>query len=373
MKISRQKIHLVMVSSLEKYSTTGDERMNLKLNLTFAIILCVILTGCLTPEYQTLTPTKTVDYSPDIIGKCQGDMWYWVRGRINGDIDGKKDGNGEKFNEEVLLVTQQSGKRSEKATMNEAYIIICKRNQKSGYREIVARKTIYSISENINLGTMPKAVVGSWIDKKFENGSIQLSDIDGDQAKEIIASLWYKKNNVYYSFHCCLKLINGKLYPMMAVKTIQNKAKITAIDINKDGIEELVVPTTIDNTLQTGKNPTNNNPMPEWISIYSLANFKTMKQSNSIFPEFYTDTMLKLYEDMAVRNNKLNDKVKGVHQLYLGLIYGYRNQQRLSDMFLKRAATNHNEIGKLTEKYLGNASITHPNKDVNNFKDGPEL
>ncbi|MHC4871027.1 MAG: hypothetical protein ACYTFY_04210 [Planctomycetota bacterium] len=346
--------------------------------IIFSIIISVFLCGCLSPEFQSFDPVKTGEYGPNILGKEQSGMWYWVRGRIDGDIDGSKDSENKKDLEEVLLVSQQSGPRGSKGRMEEAYIVICKRDMKTGFRSVVTRMTIHSSYRNIEPHSFPRTAVGNWPDQKFEGGRLKLADIDGDALKEVIASLWYKKGDGFASLHLCLKFHNNKLYRMMSAKALQNASRIINKDIDKDGIEELVVPVAIDSSLSAGKDSVTNSLMPEWPCIYKLTGSIKMSQKNSSFADYYKETQLSIYEDMALRSAGLPDSTRGAHQYYLGLIYSYKNKPQISNMFFKQSALNLSPIGKLAGNQLKKGSVSSPLQDrkkkpVAEFRDGPEL
>lgn len=328
------------------------------LKLCLIISITISISGCMSPEFQALDPSKSSEYDARILGKEQSNMWYWVRGKINGDVDGDKDSSGNKILEEILLVSQQSGTRGTTGPMDEAYVIVCKRDPNTGFRDVLCRKTIYSSYKNITDAQFPKTTLGKWQDNKFEKGNLQLIDIDGDTQKEILVSLWFKTGDGVSAQHYCLKYFNKNLHEMLAVKALQNSPTITSIDINKDGKEELVVPYVLDNTLSAGKDPVTEKLMPEWACIYSHTGKGTLQQSNAAFPDYYTDIQLKIYEDMSLRAENLPQDILGIHQLYLGLIYTYKGNEALGNMFLRRAAINLNDVGRMAGKFLGRGGST---------------
>jgi hypothetical protein len=312
------------------------------------LAVCLFSSGCLGPDFERFAPGKDYEYSKQLLGKSPKGTWKWVRGRCVGDVDGKNGHSGKLEDEEVLLVTTQSGSRMAPGEIIDAYVYVCYRNQESGRRKLISKKLIYSNRMSPQeLGARPENdfLLGDFT--KFDNGIIELADLDGDSQMEILTSLWKKNDSISMTAMKMIKYNNRKLNVMLSTTAVQDNPEFRHSDIDKDGKEELIVPIKIFGRFKNTKIS-----RPQWFGIYTSSKSGNYIQKNYLFENFYKKLKIDFYEDLAIcEANSLNDDMLK-NKFYLGLIYKYTEKEMLSNIFLKTVATSQSYYGLQAKKII---------------------
>ncbi len=317
----------------------------------FAFALVAILfisAGCFGPDFEALSPGQGSEYDDEIRGEAPTGSWHWVRGRVQGDVDGLRDPAGHVHAEEVLLVTRHSGERKAPGPIESAWLVVCRIHPDSEDREPLARYPLYGPQAD-GVPATPESTLFVWNEAPLEDGTIELTDLDGDGVLEILARLWRPAPEGVAVLHRAFSYrADGTLFPFFACAAVQPANGLQRGDIDKDGVDELIVETAI----LPPRPEDAPRARPAWPCIYTSSEDGQYRQDNAKFGNHYDTVLTRLYEDLEMDRLLGSAETAPVHTYYIGLVYAYRQETAMARLFLQRAAEAPGNVGSVARQAL---------------------
>lgn len=299
-------------------------------------LLLALLTGCLGPTFETMPPRESLQYGADLLGEPPQGSWYWVRGRIRGDLDVSEGVSLAPLGgrDEVLLVTRQEGDPAgEAGPAREAWVLLVRIQEETRQRVLVEKEQVYQAGKTGAL-PQPQYTFYDWPDQPLTEGLLTLTDMEGDGHKEVLVSLWHPHAGGVAAVHRLLAVREEGLEEIFVCRAVQEEATVREEDLDRDGILELVVPVRI---LPPRKDAAPL-PRPVWPVVYARNSNADYTEAPGRFPAVYQKALLGLYEDYLLQTAPGQALPRSPHALYLGLIYRYRRQTVMARRWLQRAA-----------------------------------
>lgn len=258
----------------------------------FGFLGALVLAGCMSGNFHGYQPNEVEEYD-SLLEPVKGEQWYWVRGKALGDLDG------DRKDEEVVLVTLQGGLPSKPGPIDKAVLLFCHRNE-SGRPQLLCRTTAFDRARSFGEAALPKQVYLPRPQAEPRQASCKVIEYDQSGRSLALVSLWDESNkqvNVQ-AWHAAFTLENSAAKRVFAVLATQVAPLVEAPDLDKDGRAELVVTQAVlpaaSLTRQTELDP------PVWPSVFSLNAEGVYVQNNAAFPRAYGELLLPWYENYVL-------------------------------------------------------------------------
>lgn len=339
------------------------------------VAVCLVLPGCIGPGYEPLLPREGGQYTSEHVGGEDVEGWEWVRGRILADLDGQRDADGQRQDEECLLVTAQRGATAAPGPSGRAWLSVLSREPISGRRRLLTRTRIFAAGDVD--GAVPAEGLMVWTSGPLDDARLDAVDLDGDGRWEVLVSVWQKTQIDVASCHMLYCLEEGQLVERFRCRLVQPEPLILHRDIDMDGCEELIAPLAVLPPRVGQRGPAR----PAWPTIWQCDHKGRYVQANAQFPGYYAETLLAFYEDLAwARSGGAGlASPSPIHQLFMGMIYAYRGEKGLAENFLNPAASQHGAVGEKANAVLAQLRGLPSDTDMPSapaevhLKSGPEL
>ncbi len=309
-----------------------------------------LVAGCMQTRYTALNPNQDAEYTPRLLGEPPEGTWLWVRGRISADLAFLEPERDEERTHEILLVTAQQGPTDVELPTRRAWIYVLARTPGSEQRDLLMKREVYNAAQPDPKVHRPREVLLDARTDTVSQGRLRLLDLDEDGRPEILVSLWKENAENAQALHRLYEPGPEGLVHRFACRLVQPSAQVLTLDLDRDGVDELILPAAIPLPPRVAVTDADLAPRPAWPCAYTPAAGGVYEQANDRFPNLYAPALVGLYEDRAL----CAPDSRSVHDLYLGLIYRYLSApegqsgaKALSDFFLEQAAQHEDDAGEL--------------------------
>lgn len=304
----------------------------MRLHLLLFLLIGVVVSGCQNSGFQDYKPFETNKYD-SLLEPVTGNARYWIRGETSGDLDGDS-------TEEVVILASLHNNPTPKGAgdFQKIVLLLGSRNGAGGI-DLRLRRTIFLPGKTFQQASPPLEVYfhqDPMPTTQLTNCAAHIFDVDGKGKGVIVVSVWGKKSaGLYNVWHAVFSLRkkNGhdELVPALSVRTRQRTPDIKTMDINRDGVDELILAQQV--LVGDSKN------MPEWVTVYARGSDGKYTWQNRTHPTPYQRRMLNWYQYYVKNFQQTAEKNKLAQiEYYLGLMHHYTGDQKAARRFLRRAA-----------------------------------
>ncbi|MBN2712023.1 MAG: hypothetical protein JXR97_06250 [Planctomycetes bacterium] len=318
------------------------------------MILPLMICGCMSIGFQNFGRDQMNIYDDmlkEYIKPLNDKSWFWVRGKTTGDL------NADGVEEEVILASIHDGPRADSTPIDKLVVLICKRD--SNNKPILLRRSVvYEASKGFEGASLPHGVHLDTPKSEIFGASARIIDIDGKAKGLVTVSIYGKqKDGRYVAWH------RGYIFPnegLPEVKfntlAVQQDPTIINLDLDKDGVDELLVnqaPLEIPQDADTSElDP------PSWMSIYARNAEGDFIQSDEKFCEPYEELIEGWYENyVKAWHNGASAESLAIYEYYLGSSHLMLGEKGMAKRFLARAVEHSKgKLNSLAKEALDKAS-----------------
>jgi len=301
--------------------------------LCLLFLLC--LSGCVNWGYQQFQRDELNLYDDmlaDFIKPYSGRTWFWVRGRVGGNLDG------DESDEEVVLASIHEGTKSNSNPILQLVVLVTERDRK-GNPILLRRMVVFDATKTLSEAAIPEGVHLDRQDKPMLSASAKIVDCAGDGYGLLLITLHSRtEGGRLLAYHAGFVLPDddGPLKKVFQTLCVQRDAVLTTLDLNKDGVDEILV----DQQVLTAKQAPEGGELdpPYWRSVFSRSPEGHWKQSDSTHRRAYELLLLPWYTHyiQAIHTGSSRETLAH-YEYYLGRCHLMLNQRQQAQMLLSKS------------------------------------
>ncbi len=299
------------------------------------LLLPLALTlGCLSFGYARLTPTQAEPYQ-DFLEPLPPGRDYWIQGRIGGDLGGDQ-----REEEAIVASVHRQGKK--RGALEKAVLLIC-RPREDAPPELVLRRDVLRMPATLQETPLPAHVLRPRPKVALRHCGLTIAETDEAAHRLLFVSVWNERDDSPAQvWHAGYRLEGDRLALVFAVLARQYEPGVEAVDIDKDGVQELLVSQAVlPQELLTAAPEL---PRPRWLSVYRRDEAGMYVQDDKRYGEAYPPLLLAWMRHYALAlQQQAPATTLATLEYYIGRIHLYAGHHAPARRFLRLAATRETE------------------------------